>query len=64
MSIELWRATSQDEERFRRLYELYCYDFSYIYQLDADDTGSSGTAVREADVYRVDSRISWQPYAR
>ncbi|MGZ3680674.1 MAG: GNAT family N-acetyltransferase [Ktedonobacterales bacterium] len=43
MPIELWQAASVDQERFRRLYELYSYDFSDIYQLDVDDTGSYGS---------------------
>lgn len=43
MPIEIWQATSADRGRFRRLYELYSYDFSDIYQLDVDDTGSYGT---------------------
>ncbi|HEU5347255.1 MAG TPA: GNAT family N-acetyltransferase [Ktedonobacterales bacterium] len=43
MAIALWQATTDDQERFRRLYDLYSYDFSEIYQLDVDDTGSYGS---------------------
>jgi hypothetical protein len=34
MPIELWRAPSEDQERFRRLYELYSCAFRGIYQPD------------------------------
>ena len=42
LSIQLWRAGQVDRERFLRLYELYSYDFSEIYQLDVDELGSYG----------------------